>query len=234
MGITADRPGYLRRVNERRLGELLRERNLVAAIQGEPGFFMVEGHPLIKLSAPLSEEDVGKVLDCFDFHDDEFASANLSYGMRQIAEIAVKAISPAINDPGSAIRAVNLLGVLLLRMQGLAPIDVGCVDRGTPRLYYPQMAMRRVLEWVMAPIRYYGCSDPQVLGALLLCMKNALHGNPTPEEIEALSDEIHALRNSADAHVQNRRDRQALNLVLERLNEQGRGIRPLPLLEPDR
>ncbi len=83
------RPGYLREVNERRLGKLLRKRDLVAVIQVEPGFFLVEGHPLIKLSKPLSEEDAQEVLDCFDFHDNEFASANVSYGMRQMSEIAV-------------------------------------------------------------------------------------------------------------------------------------------------
>ena len=231
--IAADRPGYLREVNERRLGELLRQHDLVAVIQAEPGFFMIEGHPLIRLSGEVSDEIAAKILDCFDFHDDEFASANLSYGMRQIAEIAVKAISPAINDPGSAIRAINLLGVLLLRLGGIPPIDVGCFEQGKPRLYYPQMTMQRILEWVIGPIRHYGCGDPQVMAALLQCMKNALHGDPRPEQLEALSDEIHAVRNSADAHVENRRDRQALNRVLARLNEQGQGIRPVPLLALD-
>lgn len=231
--IAADRPGYLREVNERRLGELLRQHDLVAVIQGEPGFFMIEGHPLIRLSGEVSGEIAAKILDCFDFHDDEFASANLSYGMRQIAEIAVKAISPAINDPGSAVRAINLLGVLLLRLGGIPPIDVGCFDQGKPRLYYPQMTMQRILEWVIGPIRHYGRGDPQVMAALLQCMKNALHGDPRPEQLEALSDEIHAVRNSADAHVENRRDRQALNRVLERLNEHGQGIPPVPLLGLD-
>src|SRR5690606_2859719 len=146
---------------------LLRREDLTAVIQAEPGFFLVEGHPLIKLNAPMSDESVAEILDCFDFHDDEFANANLSYGMRQISEIAVKAISPAINDPGTAIRAINLLGVLLLRLNGVPPIDVGCFDHGKPRLYYPQMAMQRMLESVMGPIRHYGCSDPQIVAALL-------------------------------------------------------------------
>lgn len=228
--IAADRPGYLRDVNEQRLGELLRRGDLIAVIQAEPGFFMIEGHPLIRLSAPVDDQTVAKILDCFDFHNDEFASANLSYGMRQISEIAVKAISPAINDPGTAIRAINLLGVLLLRLNGVPPIDVGCFDQGRPRLYYPQMAMQRILEWVMAPIRNYGSGDPHVLAALLQSMKNALHGDPSADQLEALTEEIHAVRNSADAHVESRRDRQALNTVLERLNRQRHDMQPVPLL----
>ncbi|MFG3451524.1 DUF2254 domain-containing protein [Stutzerimonas stutzeri] len=226
------RPGYLREVNERRLGKLLRKRDLVAVIQVEPGFFLVEGHPLIKLSKPLSEEDAQEVLDCFDFHDNEFASANVSYGMRQISEIAVKAISPAINDPGTATRAINLIGVLLQRLGGVPPFDIGCVDHSRPHLFYPQLGMQHMLQSVIAPIRLYGAHDPQVLITLLQCMKNALHDSPSDVQLEALHDEIHALRDQADANVENRRDRSAVNDQIKRLNKlEGRKNPGVELLE---
>lgn len=231
--LPAARPGYLREVNERRLGKILRTRDLVAVIQVAPGFFLIEGHPLIKFSEPLSEEDAGEVLDCFDFHDNEFASANVSYGMRQISEIAVKAISPAINDPGTAMRAINLIGVLLKRLAGVPPYDIGCVDH-QPRLFYPQLGMQRILQSVIAPIRIYGGHDPQVLITLLQCLKNALHGDPNEAQLEALHDEIHAVRDVADAKVENPRDRRAVNEELERLeNLEGKtlAIALLPIVQ---
>ncbi|WP_181296599.1 DUF2254 domain-containing protein [Pseudomonas sp. Q2-TVG4-2] len=226
------RPGYLREVNERRLGKMLRKRDLIAVIQVEPGFFLIEGHPLIKFSEPLSDEEANEALDCFDFHDNEFAGANVSYGMRQISEIAVKAISPAINDPGTAMRAVNLIGVLLKRLGGVPPFDAGCMDEGRPRLFYPQMAMQRLLQSVIAPIRIYGGHDPQVLITLLQCLKNALHGNPNEAQLQALHDEVQALREDADAKVENPRDRRAVNEVLERLeklNDKAPVVAPLPI-----
>ncbi len=215
--LPAVRPGYLREVNEKRLGELLRKRNLQAVIQVEPGFFLVQGHPLIRSSEPLSEEDQQRAIDCFDFHNNEFADANISYGMRQMAEIAVKAVSPATNDPGTAMRAVNLISVLLQRLGGVPPFDVGCVDQGQPRLFYPQLAMARMLEIVISPIRVYASHDPLVIITLLQCMKNALHDSPTEEQIQAIHDEIQALRDQADAKVENWRDRHAVNDALERL-----------------
>ncbi|HBM09163.1 hypothetical protein RT21_18090 [Pseudomonas sp. 10B238] len=217
--LPAARPGYLREVNECRLGKVLRKHNLTAMIQVEPGFFLIEGHPLIKLSTRLSDTEANEVLDCFDFHDNEFAGANVSYGMRQISEIAVKAISPAINDPGTAIRAINLLGVLLKRLGGVPPFDVGCCDGGRPRLFYPQLEMPRMLQTIIAPIRIYGGHDPQVLVTLLQCLRNALHGNPSDAQREALHDEIRALRDDADAKVGNPLDRQAVNEVIERVVE---------------
>ena len=217
--LPAARPGYLRELNEHRLGKVLHKHNLIAMIQVEPGFFLIEGHPLIKLSSPLSDTEANEVLDCFDFHDNEFAGANISYGMRQISEIAVKAISPAINDPGTAMRAINLLGVLLKRLGGVPPFDVGCFDQSRPRLFYPQLEMPHMLQTVIAPIRIYGGHDPQVLITLLQCLKNALHGNPSDAQLEALHGEIRALREDADAKVGNPRDRQAVNEVIERLAE---------------
>jgi len=215
--LPAARPGYLRAVNERRLGELLSKRNLRAVIQVEPGFFLVEGHPLIRFSEPLNDDDRAAAVDCFDFQNNEFAGANVSYGMRQIAEIAVKAISPAINDPGTAMRAINLIGVLLQRIGGVPAFDVGCFDGGRPRLFSPQLAMPRMLENVIAPIRVYGSHDPLVMITLLQCMKNALHDSPSDDQIKAIHDEIRALRDQADAKIENWRDRHAVNDAIERL-----------------
>ena len=229
--VPAARPGYLREVNERRLGKILRKRGLLAMIQVEPGFFLIEGQPLIKFSEPQSEDDAAEVLDCFDFHDKEFAGANVSYGMRQMSEIAVKAISPAINDPGTAIRAINLIGVLLKRLGGVPSFDIGCID-GQARLFYPQPDMRRLLQTVIAPIRIYAGHDPQVLITLLRCMKNALHGEPSDTQLDALYEEIHALRDVADAKVENQRDRRAINEELERLTRiQGMRWGALPRAE---
>lgn len=216
--LPAIRPGYLREVNERRLGKIMGKRDLMAVIQVEPGFFLIEGHPLIKFSEPLNDAEAAEVLDCFDFHDKEFAGANVSYGMRQMSEIAVKAISPAINDPGTAIRAINLIGVLLKRLGGVPSFDIGCID-GQARLFYPQPDMRRLLQTVIAPIRIYAGHDPQVLITLLRCMKNALHGDPNDTQLDALFEEIHALRDEADAKVENQRDRRAINEELERLTQ---------------
>lgn len=228
--LPASRPGYLREVNERRLCQVLRKQNLAGVIQVEPGFFLIEGHPLLRLSAPLSDKDAEEVLDCFDFRNNEFAGANVSYGMRQISEIAVKAISPAVNDPGTAIRAVNLIGVLLKRLGGVPPFDVGCIDEGRPRLFYPQLDMQRMLEMVIAPLRVYGSHDPMVLITLMQCLKNALHDSPSDEQLEAIHGELHALREEADVKVENRRDRVAVNDQIARLNKlEGR---KKPRLEP--
>lgn len=181
----------------------------------------------------MNEEDQAVAIDCFDFHSNEFASANVSYGMRQMSEIAVKAISPAVNDPGTAIRAINLISVLLQRLGGVPSFDVGCFDQGQPRLFYPQLSMQRMLERVIAPIRVYASHDPLVMITLVQCMKNALQDSPAREQIEAIHGEIQALRDQADAKVENSRDRHAVNDALQTLLKLDGGKRPRIQLLPN-
>ncbi|EPL63469.1 DUF2254 domain-containing protein [Stutzerimonas stutzeri] len=228
--IEAVTPGYLREVNEQRLRELLGPDDLQAVLQVEPGFFLVEGHPLLKVSAELDARRTRQVLDCFDFHDEEFAGANVFYAMRQMTEIAVKAISPSINDPGTAIRVLNLHGVLLGRLGGVPPLDVGCIDNGKPRLFYPQLSPQRRLTLILDPIRTYGSNDPAIVMALMQCLKTALHGQASSDQLEAYVDELAALRDAADTDLRNDRDRRAVNDLLERINRLHDELAPLALL----
>lgn len=204
--------------------------DLQAVLQVEPGFFLVEGHPLLKVSAELDARRTRQVLDCFDFHDEEFAGANVFYAMRQMTEIAVKAISPSINDPGTAIRVLNLHGVLLGRLGGVPPLDVGCIDNGKPRLFYPQLSPQRRLTLILDPIRTYGSNDPAIVMALMQCLKTALHGQASSDQLEAYVDELAALRDAADTDLQNDRDRRAVNDLLERINRLHDELAPLALL----
>lgn len=216
--------GYLKSVNEQRLGAILRERELVIRIQSEPGFFLVEGYPVLKVSAPLSDEDQAAVLDCFSFSDQEFARSNAAFGMRQMSEIAVKAISPAVNDPVTAIRAINLIGVVLSRLMGVPAFSVGCFDRGRPRLFYRELSMPRLLFAVFAPIRVYASHDAQILITVLQCMKNALRCGPDRGQLTAIWEEVMALREAADHGIVNSRDRRAVNEALMLLNDLDTGM----------
>lgn len=210
--------GYLREINEEQLGKLLAARNLVARLQVEPGFFLVEDHPLLRLSAALSETEATLVLDCFDFGTDEFASSNAAYGLRQLSEIAVKAISPAINDPGTAIRIINIIGVLLAELMNLPAFRPGCFDGAKARLYYRELTMREILFAVLGPIRTYGSHDPQVVIAVMQCLKNVLHCKGTQHQLEIVEDEIEAMRDAAATNIESVLDRKIINEAIDRLN----------------
>lgn len=93
-------------------------------------------------------------------------------GLRQLTDIAVKAISPGINDPITAAHAIGYCTDLIARLQGRKlgpqqPLD----DDGVPRLVTPDRDHRYYLDLVCAPIRRYGAGEPLVLTALLRMLR---------------------------------------------------------------
>ena len=92
------------------------------------GFFVMAGRPLFKLEREVDEEVANALLDCFDFFIEEYAHAHYLFGCTQISEIAVKALSPGINDPGTAITAIDMLSVLFSKRLPLPDLDIAQLD----------------------------------------------------------------------------------------------------------
>jgi uncharacterized membrane protein len=88
---------------------------------------------------------------------------DVEFGIVQIVDIALRAISPAINDPTTAISCVDQLGCLLIRW----------MDRVPPRSYYfdPPHVLRVAIPWInfnglldlaFEQIRHYAAADAAV------------------------------------------------------------------------
>ena len=89
-------------------------------------------------------------------------------GCGQLADIAVKALSPAINDPYTAIQALEHLGVLLARLVR-RPLGNQRLhdDAGTTRVVVPGRDLSYYLDLATGQIRRFGCAEPRVDRALL-------------------------------------------------------------------
>ena len=100
------------------------------------------------------------------------AEQDVAFGMRQLADIAVKALSPAINDPYTAIQALDHLTVVLaaLARRPLGP-QILHDSGGALRVVVPARDLAYFLELATGQIRRYGATEPRVLRGLL----RALH-----------------------------------------------------------
>ena len=89
------------------------------------------------------------------------------YPLRLLVDIAIKALSPAINDPTTAVQAIDQIEDLLHRL-GRRALDAGCVmdDRGDLRLIFPTPTWEDYLTLAFDEIRQYGASSVQVIRRL--------------------------------------------------------------------
>jgi uncharacterized membrane protein len=89
------------------------------------------------------------------------------YPLRLLVDIAIKALSPAINDPTTAVQAIDQIEDLLRRL-GRCAIDAGCIcdERGALRLVFPTPSWEDYLTLAFDEIRQYGTGSVQVMRRL--------------------------------------------------------------------
>lgn len=99
---------------------------------------------------------------------DRTEASDLTFGLRQLADMGVKAMSPGVNDPTTAVQAIEHLSGIVGRLAA-HPLgaDVANDDDGTPRVIAPRPVFAAHLALAVDQLRVYGRQDPDVLVGLV-------------------------------------------------------------------
>jgi len=116
--IGAVEDGYLQFVDADALMALATQEKMLFRLERRPGQYVVKGCPLVmvwpgnRVTAPLE----ARVNAVFILGHQRTAAQDIEFAIHQIVEIAVRALSPGINDPFTAITCVDRLGSALRRL----------------------------------------------------------------------------------------------------------------------
>lgn len=117
-----------------------------------------------------------------------------SFGIRQLVDIALKALSPGINDPTTAVDVVHHLKLPLREMLQSDPPERVFYGPGGQRVYLAESPSRSdFVHRAFAEIRLAGSSQPSVLRALLdvlSSLKEELEGAGLEGRLGALEEEV--------------------------------------------
>jgi len=86
------------------------------------GAFVTEGLPLLAISPAPGPGDINAALAAVDLGVVRTMQQDVEFGIRQIVDISLKAVSPAVNDPSTAVTCVDHLGRLLVRLAPRRPL----------------------------------------------------------------------------------------------------------------
>jgi uncharacterized membrane protein len=127
------------------------------------GSTVMEGDVLARVagSTPLPERDL---LACIHLTQERTFEQDPKYALRILVDVAIKALSPAINDPTTAVQALDQLEDQLRRL-GACKLDVGRVrdGAGTLRLVFPVPTWEDFLRLAFEEIRACGAGSVQVM-----------------------------------------------------------------------
>ena len=117
VAVLSDNSGYIRFVDTRRLIGLAKHYHVTIRVLRRVGHFVPEGIPLMMVSKGnrLPPEGIAELLAAFDLGPTRTLQQDVEFGVLQIVDVALKAISPAVNDPTTAINCIDQLSRILIR-----------------------------------------------------------------------------------------------------------------------
>jgi len=183
--------GYIRYVDIKRLTALAKSYHIKIRVLRRVGQFVPEGVPLLMLSrAERAEtEHIAALRAAFDLGPSRTLQQDIEFGVLQIVDIALKAISPAVNDPTTAISCVDQLSRILIRVASREPAESRMYDPpGILRVFIPWLGFERLLDSAFEQIRMYSKSDVAVSLRILRALGDIAATTKDPQIHELLLD----------------------------------------------
>jgi uncharacterized membrane protein len=109
--VRADYDGYLQHLDGQGLLSIAAEHRLLIFVAQHPGDFVITRRPLVYVwpAVALQQETVEKIHNCFVFGRQRTQAQDMMFLAQELVEIAVRALSPGVNDPFTAINCMNWL-----------------------------------------------------------------------------------------------------------------------------
>jgi uncharacterized membrane protein len=143
------------------------------------------------------------------------------YPIRLLVDIAIRALSPAVNDPTTAVQTIDQIEDLLLRL-GQSDLDAGRIrdQNGALRLVYPVPTWGDYLTLAFDEIRQYGAGSVQVMRRLrsaLVSISHSLSDESRIQTVQRYIDHLnltidHSPLDSEDRALARQEDRQGIGL----------------------
>lgn len=224
--IEAEDAGYLQMVDEDALFEAAEGRRITIRMEPHVGAFLLPGEALVSVwpASAADGELRESVLKAFVIGTERTPDQDVEYGFIELSDIAVKALSPGINDPSTAMSSIDWLGELLVVFGNRAvPQRVRTGEDGELRFIARRPSFDRAVGLAFDQIRHYGVSNPSLARKLLDTIDRV--AALVPEDHRApLLEQAEAIRREAHEQVENASEMQSVDRLADQTRARGPGI----------
>jgi uncharacterized membrane protein len=169
------RPKVIQAIRVVELVKLANESDAVIEVVAAVGDTVLEMTPLLRVYGTRQAMDESALKNTFEIGDERTFEQDPKYALRLVVDIAIKALSPAINDPTTAVQALDQIEDLLIRL-GHRRLRIGEYrdDQGTLRLVVPFPAWEDFLRLALDEIRFCGANSVQVMRRMNALIENLI------------------------------------------------------------
>jgi len=221
--VNAITSGYVQTVDRARVVRAADRRGAIVCLAFRPGQFVLEGEALARvLPAAHAEELAATIHIAVKIGQHRTLEQDVEFAFAQLSEVAIRALSPAINDTFTGLSSIDWLGDAL-RMFAAFPASDGAwhTKLGAVRLLVPPLLFARVVVGAFDLIREAGAENPAVTIRLLQTCARLAPQLLDREQRRALRSEVEAAHQVAarwpDVHVDRDALEEAYRLASDRL-----------------
>ncbi|MBA2730040.1 MAG: DUF2254 domain-containing protein [Euzebyaceae bacterium] len=230
--VPVDESGFLQAVDLTQLLVVAQHHDLVVRLRPLVGEHVVAGTTLAWVwRTDGGELDAARLSEPFndlvEISFERTLAQDVAFGVRQLVDIAIRAISPAVNDPTTAVDAISHLAVLLSALAGreIGPRLLADAD-GRVRVALDSCDFADYLGAACDQIRRFGAKEPAVLVALLGLLTDTACRARDDERRKAVADQIALLTTDAEREIVQPADLNGVAAAAELARRAARGDLP--------
>ena len=161
--VSSQRHGYVQAVDYAKLFRLACEGGIVIHARRRAGGFTLDGGALAVIEEGLDESSEESIRACFLIGSLRTEEQDVCYALNQLVEVALRALSPGINDPFTAITCIDWLGASLSKVLAAGVPHAAHADaEGRVRLTTDEPGFPELLSCAFDPIRQAARETPAV------------------------------------------------------------------------
>jgi len=219
--VTAPRSGYLQFIDRRTLVRIASRADVLIQMSYRPGHFLVHGHPYATVWPAERADLVARELARSHVTGpDRTMAQDVSFGLDQLVEIGLRALSPAVNDTFTAMTCIDWIGDSLCKVTGnWQPTHVYSDSSGRVRVITREPRYERLVQRSFEKIRQAGKGMPAIMIRQLDALAKIMERAVEPADRQLLLDQAAMIERLSTASVDEAADladvRRAYQAVLD-------------------
>nr|WP_040581405.1 DUF2254 domain-containing protein [Methyloferula stellata] len=187
--VVDQRRGYLQQLDEEGLATWAAEHKANIRLLARPGDYVFPGAP-IALVTPMVEGVATAIQKATALGPQRISSADLEFAVRQLVEVAVRALSPGINDPHTAMSVLERLGAALCKLAPRHLASGVSIKDGRPVLVVPRVDYDGLTDTMFHMIRQNAAGSSAVLIRMLEVLTAVVSCEREPKRIASLQRHV--------------------------------------------
>jgi uncharacterized membrane protein len=214
--VHASRHGYIQSVNTDALIALAAELDATIRMERAIGEFLVPGQLIASVSTDTrpSERDARHIRNAYTINGFRTVEQDPAFGIQQIVDIALRALSPGINDTNTATMCVDHLGACMASAAVRADPPRALPVSGPTRLLNDAPGFNDLLDGAFDAVRESAEGNAAILRRMLSTLDTVSKLTSQPNRRRRISDKVDAIAEAVDRSIPATGDRHSLHTLI--------------------